>query len=265
MTEYQKQEIMGQSRHQFIYGYDSEERTQFLKSLVDDYPIKMDENSPMAIYMDEFALPNIEIKNENIDKIRLCTISREYLNFSIAYNIMDQLRKQVDIEKINNRNEEFLDFINRILMRRSNSKITSYDEFCKILNESRNFYSKYYQQYILDDVKNMDIDSLKIQFLVLDMLINHLKEMLNNNSYFGIIIDSKNSMPMISTNAINGLIASRINRNLSMKVSCQIENWQSYYDLNGVIVEYVHDYGIVELDDNYSKHVKQIQLKHQKI
>lgn len=36
MGENLKNEIMGQSRHLFIYGYESKERTDFLKSLEDD-------------------------------------------------------------------------------------------------------------------------------------------------------------------------------------------------------------------------------------
>lgn len=38
---------------------------------------------------------------------------------------------------------------------------------------------------------------------------------------------------------------------LSMKVACEFKNWGSYYDLNGKVIEKIHDYGALKLDDSY--------------
>lgn len=51
-----KEQIMESNRHQFIYGYDGEERTKFLQSLETDYPISINMSNPMAIYMKDYSL-----------------------------------------------------------------------------------------------------------------------------------------------------------------------------------------------------------------
>lgn len=256
MVENKKKEIMLQNRHQFIHGADSKEREFFLTSLEKDYQIKIDETFPMAIYMDEFSLPNVIQTNNNIDISILKMISCEYLNFSIAYNILNKISKIHELNNLNNRVEKLLNTINRIDLNDNFSEITSIDELIKTLKESRNFYSMYYSEYITGKLKSLDINDLKIQFLTISSFLKVIKEMLNNNSYFGIIIDKKGDIPLISKNAINSLINKRINGDLSIKVACRRNDWNTYIDLNGDFIEYVHDYDIIELENSIFKHIK---------
>ncbi|MDE5630153.1 MAG: hypothetical protein K2I70_00985, partial [Bacilli bacterium] len=86
--EYLESEIMGQSRHQFIYGYNGEQRKNFLENMANHYPIVLDEKSPMAIYVDEFGLPNISVCDKMLDKSRINIISSEFLTFSITSDIL---------------------------------------------------------------------------------------------------------------------------------------------------------------------------------
>ena len=80
---YKKGEIINQSRHQFIYGYDGEKRTSFLKDLEN-------ENKNSSIYQrflngmnSEYMLTNN--KRKVIDYLSLMTdeyLIKEYLNFT---------------------------------------------------------------------------------------------------------------------------------------------------------------------------------------
>ena len=45
-------EIIGQSRHQFIYGENGEERQSILRGLANDNPIVCDQNEPGVIYLE---------------------------------------------------------------------------------------------------------------------------------------------------------------------------------------------------------------------
>ena len=44
-------EIIGQSRHQFIYGENGKRREEILKGIVNDNPIVCDVNEPGSIYL----------------------------------------------------------------------------------------------------------------------------------------------------------------------------------------------------------------------
>lgn len=256
MVENKKREIMLQNRHQFIYMENKEERKDFLKSLEKEYPIKVDENFPIAIYMDEFSLPNILPVNDNADISFIKMISSEYLNFSIAVNILESLSKIDELNKLNDRIEKLLDIINRIDVNECFNKITSIDELLKTLKDSRTFYSTYYSEYIKGNLKNKDINDLKIQFLTIDSFLKSVKKVLNNNSYFGIIIDKQEQIPTISKNAINTFINKRINSDISMKVVCRKNEWDTYIDSNGEFIEYIHDYDIIELENSSFEHIK---------
>ena len=58
-----------------------------------------------------------------------------------------------------------------------------------------------------------------------------------------------------SKQAINSLVVSRI-MDISMKIACQPDEWKMYYDLNGTLIEYIHDYNIVQFDDSYNEYMK---------
>ena len=85
--------------------------------------------------------------------------------------------------------------------------------------------------------------------------------MINNNSYFCIIVDYQKDMSLTSMKAINSLISSRINSDISMKIACEPIKWLSYYSLNNDLIENIHDYDIIELDNNYSEYVKSLNYK----
>ena len=86
--EYLQHQIMDQSRHQFIFGYDGAQRKQFLENMASNYPIVLDKASPMAIYLTEYGLPKIPVCDSELSDCKIYSISREFLYFSIASYII---------------------------------------------------------------------------------------------------------------------------------------------------------------------------------
>lgn len=258
MVEYLKKEIMEQSRHQFIYGYDNDERTSFLKSLEDDYPIVVGCNRPIAIYMKDYSLPVIE-HSCDIDRFRLSQVNREYFNLILIKNIISRIK---DNQSLLN-DENTFKFLKQLYVVTSDrSSYDSFDSFDKDLDSSLAFYLSYYKDLL--DGKDIlpNINDVKIPFMMPDMIVPKIKKMLVNDSYFGIIIDKNMDYTLDTFKVINSYVSKRINGDLSMKVSCEPGKWKTYYDIVGEFIESTHDYGIVEFDDSYSKHTKELIKKY---
>ena len=58
-----KSEIMDQSRHQFVYGYNNDARKEIVDSLEKDYPAVFDSNKPMAVNIKDLGVINRDIKD----------------------------------------------------------------------------------------------------------------------------------------------------------------------------------------------------------
>lgn len=254
--EYFKHEIMDQSRHQFIYGYGGIQRKQFLEDMDICYPIVLDKDSPMAIYVTEFGLPNISVFNDEIDKNKIDLISSEFLSFSIVSDILLKSKETNDIMLLNERIKKIIEDLNKYSVNSDYSPITDLDDLIKVLMQSKEFYKKYYIEYYGTGVEMASINDIALPFIQFDMFIRELKEALNNDSYFGIIIDKQSDIALSSVQAINLLVGSRINKDISMKIVSEPNGWPSFISPNGQLVENVHDYGTVELDDSLSKHLR---------
>ena len=48
------------------------------------------------------------------------------------------------------------------------------------------------------------------------------------------------------------------NGDISVKVVTESDAWDTFITSNGVFVEYIHDYGIIELDDSYKNDKKKL-------
>lgn len=257
--EYLKHTIMDQSRHLFLYGYDGNKRKQFLEDMASTYPIILDRESPMAIYVTEFALPKIPAFNSEFDKYKIDLVSREFLYFSIVSDILLKTMETNDLTNFNDRISNLIVTLNKFL-NKDYSPMRNLDDLIKVLIESKEFYKKYYMEYYGKGNENLSINDIALPFMQLDMVIGKLKNALNNNSYFGIILDKQNDIALSSTKAINDLVGSRINKNISMKIATEPDKWTSFVDSNGQLVERIHDYGVVELDDSESQYLKRIKI-----
>lgn len=256
--EYLKHTIMDQSRHLFLYGYDGSKRKQFLEDMASSYPIVLDKESPMAIYVTEFALPKIESFNSGFDKYKIDLVSREFLYFSIVSDILLKTMETNDLTLLNDRISNLIVTLNKFL-NKDYSPMRDLNDLIKVLIESKEFYKRYYMEYYGKGNDILSINDIALPFMQFDMVIGRLKNALNNNSYFGIILDKQNDIALSSTKAINGLVGSRINKDISMKIATEPDKWTSYVDSNGQLVERIHDYGVVELDDSESQYLKRIK------
>ena len=256
-----KEEIMDQSRHQFIYGYNTDERTKQIKEMVKDYPIKIGESSPMGIYLENHAITS-EKTDHNIDKMLASRMSQEYLCFSIAYTLLDKALDDNDFSAIPQRVSTFLTAINQLLIDQESANVKSLQELLQILKMGLNFYQINYNATVETGSFTGHFSDIPMSFMSLDVFIKYFKKMLNNNSYVAVIVDLKNPISSLATQAINEYLTKRCNADLSMKVVCEPGAWATYYDFSGIPVEYIHDYGTVELDESHQKCLENIKSRY---
>lgn len=249
-----KTKIMETNRHQIIYSY-TESRKELFEQLVDEYKIKANENHPMAIYLDKIGLPNIEYKDLN--QAKLSTLAREFLYFSIAEKIMMNISSQINLSEIGESLAKYLLDIGLF----HKEKITDLNRFIKLLNISKQFYKEYYNEYVKNGKSKLQIDDLEIPFLEIEFFANRIKKLLNNDSYFSIILDNQEPIALISQQIINNLIGCRINNKMSIKLATNPDDWKTYHT-GFDYIENIHDYEIITLDDSYQKTLKQYKSKH---
>ena len=257
--EYLKQEIMGQSRHQFIYGYSNDKRKKIFQELVSDFPIRVDSNLPIAIYLNEFGLPKVSDDNSELVFDKTDILSREYLSFSIVHSILLKTKENNDDNLLNSRIGKLLRIINNYYITPGYTQISDLDELINVLEESKEFYREYYDNYVKCGFNNKSIDDIRLPFLQLELFISQYKRALDISSYFGVIVDKCDDIALSSIKAINSLVGSRINKDISMKIAVEPGMWDSYVETNGNFIEAIHDYGIVELDDSAKKYVKKLK------
>lgn len=243
-------EIASQSRHQFLYGKNGEAREEILRGIVRDNPIVCDDNVPGAIYLENDYLVSGKSEHD-IDKYRSLAASREHFNFAVCGKLLEEALST----ELNARSDEFLSRINRLFVGNGQS-IDDLDSLVRVLYQARDFYRDGYKTYLETGVFP-SISELPIQFIDMNSFLHYYKKLLNNRSYFSVIVDQQVPISMVSKRAINDVVGKRINADISMKVACQPGEWRTFYDINGQLVEATHDYGVVELDESLSQYVKQ--------
>ena len=228
-------QIMEQ-RHMFIYGYENEARTNLLKDIEKAYPVIADSDKPIALYFDNLGLP---VKSTLSPKDAI--ISRDYLHSVIAERLIEKTleSKQECISKM-------VTALNKVTY-------MDYKNVYELLNGLKQAKECYLEEYMYGKVNKIVKPYVDMAFFI------KYKEMMGINSYIAVIYDKKNPISISSTKAINDLISSRINKVMSLKIAIEPGNWPVYYNTFGDAVEYVHDYGTVELDDAQKEHVKKLK------
>ena len=257
-------EIIHQSRHQFLYGRNTPEREKMLKKMIESNPIKMNDDYPMALYLEDYSLYS-DTKNEAVEQILLTRMNQEYFNFSLAVQLLEKTLDGNNLSLYPEAVEKFLRSVNRLFINSDAKDIGSLQELLNILKLGCDFYKIHYQATLNAGCFTGFIGDIPISFLDLPAFIRNFKKMLNNNSYVAAVIDVKNPITKIATQTINDYLARRCNGDLSIKVVTEPAGWVSYYDTVGRAVEYIHDYGIVELDDSFKIHIEEVKKRSKRI
>jgi hypothetical protein len=256
-------QIMGESRHQFVYGYNGKEREEFLKSVALKYPIILDKSSPIGIYICDKCLPELPKESEALDRIAIQIFYRDYVNYLIASSILGTAIVQIDEKTLAEHSKELLDRSNSLFIAKDRQALTGLIGFKKMLDEAKELYYYEYVKYIASGELHDFNSKIPVRIIMMDAFIRYFKRMVNTNSYLGIIFDQQEPLAKGVQKAINNYVSARINSDISMKVSCEPDEWKSYYDSNGVFIESVHDYGDVQLDSCYEDYVKKIKERRQ--
>jgi len=193
--------------------------------------------------------------NARFDKNMLDMLANEYLSFVIWDNLLNKFRNDIDVEKEQARIKKFIEKMNKF----GGSKAKTIEEYAKSIKDSRDAFLEAYIKYIQTGEIIPFIEKLDVPFMMIELSIKKFKEMLNNGAFFAVIADSKGKLPSCSCRAINNLVCSRINGDISMNVVTDPDNWVTYYAQNGQIAEYVHDYGVIELDGSLNEQIKRLK------
>lgn len=258
MDNLKKRQIMEEGRHHFIYGHNGEKRRIFLASLEDTYPIKVESSSPMAIYMGSLFLPRLNTKKPLRPEID--SLAREHTNFFIAERIIENVKRDAMQDIINSKIEELLKIVNRLFLNHGKQNISSLDELLTALRTSKKFYERYYVKSQRGE-DTPSIDDLQLCFMQIVPFVHYVKNMLATKAPFSIIVDHQEPMNILSCQAINNLTGMRINDDISMNVAEQPEEWESFLAQNGTMIEAVHDYGVIELDDSLKTFIEEYKKK----
>ena len=231
--------IIKEKKHQFLYGYNSEDRYNFLKDIESRNPISNNSDKPGVIYIDDG---------------KLAVFSKEYLNFSILLEVLTKMKKDVGLNILMPRLRRLID-----LASSRNMYVKSIADLEEFFKEAKAVYKDLYLEF----TKTGEVSStnyMKLSFSNLNDTIYYYKRALNNNSNFIIILDNKNNISSYSIKAVNSLIQG--SKDISIKVATDIENWPFDTTLNGTFIEYDENFNYVELDDSYKKHIERVRKKY---
>lgn len=250
-----KNEIISNSRHQIIYYSNFEERKQLLEGISKENPLTIGNNKPAAIYVDDLA-PNVDSINDQCDTRKLSILSKDYLEYSIAYEITKELSKITHDEKII---DNILGTINSLYLNNPQKHIKTLDELIKGFEKTKDYYSEKFIELTQNGDVKFNFCKIPFCFFELERYVRKIKTFLNNDSYMVILLNHQQDIFLESTKAINNLIASRINKDISIKLATKKEDWKTYVAQNGELINPVHDYDIIYLDDEHKSGSKTIK------
>ena len=247
-------EIAERNSHYFVYGKNTVEREKFLKEIVEKHPFKFDSDERCVIYIDDLGLPNVPKKAENLESWAILRDAREYLEFTIAQQILKRVNEATP------RNEEKIKELLKDISMSEKREFETLDEVIECMQKSKEFYATDYKEYLTkgtnefarDNYEKLDIPCI----FDLSRQVSDIQNKTGNKSAFQLILDRKVKIPKVSVMAINTILNMRCNGELSAKVVCEPDEWETMTDLNGSFPEVTHDYSICELDDTYKEFLK---------
>lgn len=255
MVYSEEKTIIENNRHQFIHMNYTEQKN-VLQGLMYEFPVSVNEDKPIMVYSDSFGLPNCD-KHQNCDRVVLAAMAREYLNFSIAYNVIRVLQRQLNLKLSDEDINEFLSKMN-LSISKDFGEVKSLGDLLLMFNNIRYQYYKEYLSYSRTGEFNITDRNMPMMFLDIEEFIKNVKEMLHNNAHIAMVLDVKGNMCSYSYSAVNTLVYSRCNSDLVIKIVCGEKDWKNYFTLNGEFIERVHDYDVEYIKNDEKDDVKKL-------
>lgn len=242
-----KERIVGYV-HTFIYGYNGDSRTQFLKGIEEEYPVRTNNNQPVVLYLDQlgFQDEDVELRGKSIQNIY--RLSEQYINFCVIARILERT-----LESGNHDLSKLIENIKPVV--KSGTKIETIEDLLREINISKEFLSENYYKYIRGTISGVFFSGLAISEIILNEFIKKYKESMGMHSHFSLIYDKKGPISIYSEEKINDLIGSQIASLLSINVATDPNEWTIYEKSDGTPLKIPRNYSIVELDDSYQKSI----------
>lgn len=241
-----KNEIISNSRHQIIYGSNSEERIKLLMELSKENPVVKDENDPIAIYIDDFN-PNINEVSCSVDKNQVSILCKDYFSYLVAFLLTEELKK-IKIESCNLKN--FLQQINNLYLNFDQKEIGSLEELSLELKKAKDFHLEKLTELVTNGNIKINFAATSFWYFELERFIRKVKQVLNDDSYIMILLNYEEDVMLEMQKVVNNLISSRINKDISIKLATDRKNIKTYHTQNGQLIEAVHDFEVIYLDDD---------------
>ena len=248
-----KKQIMGEDRHHMLFGYKNAKRRDLIDTLVEENPIVFDTNKPAAILVEPCGIPvqNAQPNKEDIGQLRIA--SSEYFQLSVADAIVKRLMEARTSELVDTRIGPLSKYLTKAT--REQVQVKSLEDAQRLIEESQDYYLQTYKEVLKDGVLYKPISSIALQFINLESFIYYVRKSTNNNAHFALIIDKNMPIEKMSTQTINFYTGARINDIISMKIFTAPDDWETYLDSNGQLVQGSHDYGDIELDKSMSNYI----------
>lgn len=260
MKEYMKDAIVNHAWHEFLYGYNNEDRREFLTSMAESYPIKLDSDAAAVVCVDDFSLPDVEQRTNPLDT-RVSSVAREYCSFTLVAALVEQTIRQNELSLLNEKLSRFIKSANRMFVTDEDMSINDIEGLKNALVAGKKFYLENYTKLMETGNWHGDFSTLPISFLDLSTFVTTYKRALGRSAHFAFVLDYQGTGAIISQKAVNGLVTKRIAGDAAIKVVCHPEEWKSYTDLNGMLAEDVHDYSSVDLDGSFREYVNGLRKK----
>ncbi|HPF83353.1 MAG TPA: hypothetical protein PLV83_04235 [Bacilli bacterium] len=246
MNQTLNNQLLFNNRHEFVYSSSSNIRNRFIKNILDNNPFKKEDNNNIAVLVEDLGFEkNDECKDLN--NVALSIFSKDYLNLSIAYEVIDQIEKQIGFEEIESKSCRFLDEIREYSLGINNDHEIDLKDLKKLVLETKEKYFMEYKRYIETKELRNFIEELPLKYLDVEDILESLREIINIDYRLSILISPKKEYIIQTYQAVNSLINSNYQNNYYVKVICDKNKWESYYDLNGTFIKNIDDYDTLSL------------------
>ncbi len=252
-------EIATNEYNMFLYGRNTPQREERLKSIADKHPFKFREDEPCVIYLDEIGLPVVKNMASSLNDEVINTITSRFLDFCIVEAVLEKLLAAQNFTKKDGQN--LIDFFYFPV----DGRPEKLEELIHNIRESKEVYKNCYFEYCMngDEEKlfNM-VKELDIEFMVsLNDFLEVVQKITENQAPFMIVLDRKTKISFSSVQSINLLIRMRQINCLCIKVACECDEWETEYDYFGNFIMAPHDYLTLELDDSFQKYLEKFERR----